>query len=151
MARHRPQFAYLEETPGAYVVDGFPLLQFDRPIDRYLLLGFALTWTANLTLIQIVDDQQYQLNGYAVFRNSDVKRWREITNDKFGAKAAVLHKLRPEAPAGVIITSMKEALSSAGQAFPLVTIHRERIERRVCYVDRKSTRLNSSHLGISYA
>jgi hypothetical protein len=31
---------------------------------------------------------------------------------------------------------MKDALSSAGAAFPLITIHRERIDPKVCYVGK---------------
>jgi hypothetical protein len=76
------------------------------------------------------------LNGYSIFRNSDVKRWRPIPKDDFLARAAVLHKLRPRKPAGVGIDSLRQALCSAGKAFPLVTIHTERVRRGVCYVGR---------------
>jgi hypothetical protein len=125
-----------EDHPDAYVANGFPLLQFDRPIDGDLLLGFALSWNSALTLIQVVETSQYQLNGYAIFRNSDVKRWRAIPNDEFYARAAVLQSLRPAVPAGLTITSMKEAISTAGKVFPLLTVHRERIKRGVCYVGK---------------
>ena len=118
-------------------MNAFPLLEFDRrPIDRHPLIGFALTWNEKLTLIQPVEDQQYLLNGYTIFRNADVKRWRPIRKDEFRARAAALHKLRPRMPAQVSIASIREALASAGKAFPLVTVHTERVKRGVCYVGR---------------
>jgi len=125
------------EFRKAFAVDGFPLLESDRrPVDQNSLVGFALTWNANLTLIQPIETEQFLLNGYTIFRNSDVKRWRPISNDDFQARAAILHKLGPRKPAKVGITSVREALSSAGKAFPLVTIHTERVRRGVCYIGR---------------
>ncbi len=125
------------EFREAFAVNGFPLLEFDRrPVDQYHLKGFALTWNAELTLIQPVETDQFLLNGYTIFRNGDVKRWRPIPKDDFLARAAVLHKLRPRKPANVKIDSVGQALASAGKAFPLVTIHTERLKRDVCYVGR---------------
>ena len=39
-------------------------------------------------------------------------------------------------PDGVDITSMKQAAASAGAEFTLITIHRERIKRGVCYIGK---------------
>lgn len=125
------------EFQEAFAVNGFPLLEFDRrPVNRHHLVGFALTWNEELTLIQPLEDQQFLLNGYTIFRNTDVERWRPIRKDDFLARAAALHKLRPRRPDKVSITSIRQALSSAGKAFPLVTIHTERAKRGVCYVGR---------------
>jgi len=125
------------EFREAFAVNAFPLLEFDRrPVDQHPLVGFALTWNEELTLIQPVEDQQFLLNGYTIFRNADVKRWRPIPKDEFRARAAALHKLRPRRPAQVSIASIREALASAGKAFPLVTIHAERVKRGVCSVGR---------------
>ncbi|HUI78923.1 MAG TPA: hypothetical protein VLY24_13440 [Bryobacteraceae bacterium] len=125
---------------GAYVASGFPLVWFDRkPLDRYPLTGFTLGWTSGrtgLTAVQILEDEQYRLNGYAIFRNSDVKRWRPILPHEFLARAADRQRLRPSVPAGLTIHSFKDAVLSAGKAFPLVTIHQERIERGVCYIGK---------------
>jgi hypothetical protein len=150
MSKHRELSGF--EQDGAFSVSGFPLLEFDRkPIDRHLLRGFVLTWNAKITLLQKVDDHQFLLDGYCVFRNSDVKRWRSIQAEDFCAKAAKLNRLRPSQPPNVTIASMTDAFSSAAAAFPLLTIHRERIERGVCYVGRllRATQRRAKMLSIS--
>ena len=82
-----------------FETNGFPLVQFNRrPIDRHLLLGFALAWTDDLTLVQVIDDSVFQFNGYAVLRNSDVRRWRAVAKEDFFARAARLNRLRPSMP-----------------------------------------------------
>lgn len=122
---------------GALIVGGFPLVEFGRaPVDPKVLRGFTLGWNAELTLIQVMDDVHYRLNGYAIFRNSDVKRWRSVVTDDFAARAAQLNKLRPNKPPKVRFASMKEAISSAGKEFPLITIHQERTDKRVCFVGK---------------
>jgi hypothetical protein len=125
------------EISGAFAAGGFPLVEFDRkPIDPDVSRGFALDWSPELTLVQVIESISFRFNGYAVFRNSDVRRWRPIPEDDFTARAAIIHKLRPSKPDAVTIGSMKEAISSAGAAFPLVTIHRERVKRGVCFVGK---------------
>jgi len=126
-----------DRPTSALVIRGFPLLEFDRaPVNRDVLRGFALGWNAELTLIAVIDDVQFRLNGYAIFRSSDVKRWRAVSTGDFLARAAKLNKLHPKKPVGVCFASMKQALASAGAAFPLITIHRERIDRTICEVGR---------------
>jgi hypothetical protein len=125
------------EVPGAFVVNGFPLLEFDRkPIDRHFLRGFVIDGSPQLSLVQILDCDSFRLDGYAVIRNADVRRWRAIPEDNFLARAARLHKLRPSKPDTVNIASLGEAAASAGAAFPLITIHCERIDKGACYVGR---------------
>ena len=115
----------------------FPLLEIDRkPIDPLLLRGFALDWNSDLTLIQILNCDLFQLDGYAIIRNSDVKKWRCVPKSDFLARAVRLRKQRPFKPRAVTIGSMKAALASAGAVFPLITVHRERISKQVCYVGK---------------
>jgi len=144
--------ALVDASERAFKARGFPLLEFDRaPIDRNALKGFALGWNSELTLIQVTDDVHFRLLGYAIFRNSDVKRWRPVRPDDFLARAVRLNRLRPSKPAGVSYESMKEAVSSVGAAFPLITIHRERIDRTVCYVGkvRRTSQRATTILSIS--
>lgn len=125
------------EEGAAFCLKGFPLVQFDRkPIDPDLLTGFVLAFNAKLTLLQKVDENQFLLDGYSVFRNSDVKRWRSIQPEEFFAKAAKLNKLRPSHPPNVTLASMRDAFSSAGAEFPLLAVHREHLKRGVCEVGK---------------
>lgn len=129
--------AHHRVAPEAFAVNGFPLLEFDRkPIDPSFLTGFVLSRSDDLTLIQVLDRHAFRLNGYAVFRNSDVRRWRAILKDEFLARVTRLHRLRPSKPNAVTIASMKRAAASAGATFPLITIHRERINRRICSIGK---------------
>jgi hypothetical protein len=123
-------------TPlGGYEVSGFPLVEFDRkPFDQYPITGFALDWNDDLTLFQDFDTELFQLNGYAVLRNSDIQRYRAIPEGDLLARAVGFQKIRPAMPNGVSIGSLREAAESAGAKFPLITIHRERIKKNVCHI-----------------
>lgn len=121
----------------AFTANGFPLIEFDRkPIDPNLMTGFALGWNTALTLIQLIEHETFRLNGYAIFRNLDVRRWRPVKSNDFLARAARVHRLRPSRPAAVRIDSLKVAIVSSGTVFPLITIHRERIKRGACHVGK---------------
>ncbi len=98
--------------------------------------GFALDWNRDLTLIHALNWDFFRLNGYAILRNSDVRRWRSFSKDDFIARAVRRQKVRPSMPDKVKISSMREAVRSAGTTFPLITIHREPMKRGVCYVGR---------------
>jgi len=129
----------MQVIPEAFHAKGFPLVQFDRPVDRDLRAGFVLGWDSELTLIHYMEAATARLDGYAVFRNSDIKRWRPVPTDDFLARAARLHRLRPSMPPGFafeLMPSMRAAITSAGEDFPLITIHRERIDKRFCQVGR---------------
>lgn len=122
---------------NAFGANGYPLLQWDRkPIDPHLLTGFALHWEEEFTLVHLMDDVHYCLDGYAVFRNANVRRWREVAPDEFEARAGKLQRLRPRVPAGLRLDSLKEIIATAGEVFPLLTLHRERLNRKVCYLGK---------------
>ena len=122
---------------SAFTRNGFPLAEFDRrPFDRWPLTAFVLDWGAALTLVQLFDTDSFQLDGYAVFRNSDVRGWRVIPNEDFLARAAAFNKVLPSRPKLVNIDSIKESVASGGASFKLITIHRERIKKDVCYIGK---------------
>jgi hypothetical protein len=130
----RPLF-YPQET--TYTVNGHPLFLFDRrPLDRDDLVGFVMDANDELTLIQVLDTAMFRLNGYTVFRNADIRRCRTVANDEFDARAAKLNRVKPVKPAGLNIGSMTTAIETAGAAFPLITLHPERVDKGACYIGR---------------
>ena len=72
------------------------VVEFDRkPIDRDLLRGFVLEFTNRLTLIGLLDEDRFDLDGYVVFRNSDVRRWRPVREDSVLVRALRLKGIKP--------------------------------------------------------
>lgn len=78
----------------------------------------------------------FQLDGYAVLRNSDVRRWRAFPAEDFVARAATFNNVLPSRPPRVNIASMGALVASAKKSPWLITIHRERIRKDVCYIGR---------------
>jgi hypothetical protein len=76
------------------------------------------------------------LDGFECFRISDV---RNLKADPYAVFAeAALNKRgerKPKKP-HIDISDVSAILISASRVFPLVTIHRERIEPQVCYIGR---------------
>jgi len=116
---------------------GFRLIEFNRkPIDPDPIRGFALAWNKDLTLIHVLESNRFRLNGYAIFRNEDVRKWRAFPPDDFLSRSARILRLAPSKPDGVAFSSMRQAIASAGASFPLVTVHRERIHRGGCDIGK---------------
>jgi hypothetical protein len=109
--------------PDAFTTNGFPLAEFDRrPVDLSPLRAFVLDRTSEITLAQVFNSDLFRLNGYVVFRDSDVRGWRAIPKHDFCARAAAFNTVRPLRPKAVKISSMKEAIASAGESLQLITI-----------------------------
>jgi hypothetical protein len=76
------------------------------------------------------------MNGYAVFPNQSVRRWRCLGPQTFLARAVKHKKLRPRLPKEVRFETWQEICSSAGSQFSLLTIHREAVVKNACWVGR---------------
>jgi hypothetical protein len=112
-------------------------IEFDRkPVDRDLVRGFVLEFSERLTLISPLDDERFELNGYTVIRNCDVRRWRQSEEDSFCVRALKLKGIQPTRKRGLSLASWPELLKTANELFPLITISRERIDRNVCQIGR---------------
>jgi hypothetical protein len=116
------------------------LVEFDRkPLDLNKLVGFVLQFTDELTLLQPVDFDRMELNGYSVIRNKDVQGWRPVGPETCTGRVLKLKGIGPEPLEGLDLSSWRELLTSAGDLFPLLTLHREKLNPRVCYVGRVSS------------
>lgn len=109
------------------------LVEFDRkPIDPYEILGFVLDWSRDLTLLHVLNTHRMELNGYAVIRNSDVRRWRSVQS--FVARARTLKGIKPAPLDGISLANWRGILDTASKQFSLLTIHREAMDPSVCYI-----------------
>jgi hypothetical protein len=87
------------------------LVAFDRnPIDPHLLEGFALAWSDDLTLLQVVNTDRMETNGYSVIRNVDVRRWRPLGHQTFIARAIAMKGVKPAFLETVALGNWREVL-----------------------------------------
>jgi hypothetical protein len=99
--------------------------------------GFVVDVSESLILLQRCDWDTFQFNGYSVIRSEDVASYRFFDKKEYWKFRAAQHfKLKPKAPAGVLISSLPVLLESAAKIFPLLTIHREKINSEVCYIGK---------------
>ena len=112
------------------------LVQFTRPFESGSVNGYILGVGPRFCLVAIVEEAS-RFNGFQCFRLSDVRELQ--VPHKYAAFAEAVLKRRgkriPRTPR-VSLASIKALLISASRRFPLVTIHRERIDPDVCEIGR---------------
>lgn len=113
-----------------YRVGGFPMMEFRLAfLPRDTIAGFALDWSGDLTLLHYFDPFQFRLDGYWLFRNEDVRRWRGVARDELLAQAAQVNRARPVHPGGILTTNWAIALPTIEAHYGLVSMFRERIKK----------------------
>jgi hypothetical protein len=112
------------------------LVRFASALERGTVNGYVLDIGPKFLLIALVSDG-LRPNGFQCYRLSDVRKLR--VPDKYAQfHEAVLKKRRysfPKKPP-VAVSSLSELLRTANDAFPLVTIHREKVDASVCWIGR---------------
>jgi hypothetical protein len=113
------------------------VISFKRPkIDDLWLRGFVLDYSDELTLLSVLNDDFY-LNGFTVIRNSDITQYRTYDDkDFFLNRALRLKSIKARRKPRVDLTNWKTLLISAQKLFPLITIRREAISNKVCYIGK---------------
>lgn len=86
-------------------------------------------------LLALVSDRLWY-DGFECFRIIDVSDVRPDPYTQFAEAALQKRGERMPRRPRVSVRSLDELLLSAGRAFPLVTIHRERIEPDVCHIGK---------------
>ena len=108
-------------------------------IDNYDLRGFVLDYSDDLTLLNVLDNNFY-LNGFTVVRNSDITRYRAYDKDDYFLNMALrLKSIKPARKPKIDLANWAAVLLSAQKLFPLLTIHREAISNKVCYIGKLVT------------
>ena len=112
------------------------LVRFASAFERGTVNGYVLSIGPKFFLIALVSDG-LQLNGFQCYRFSDIRKLQ--VPDKYARfHEAVLKKRGQRIPKKppVDVSSLAKLLLTANRAFPLVTIHRERVDRSACWIGR---------------
>lgn len=105
------------------------IVEFNRkPFDRHKLLGFLLDFNDDFTLIQELDNDWYQVDGYYIFQNSSVKSFRVYDKEEYFLNEVVkIKKLKPKPVPKISIESWETILQTVNDNFNLVGIESELI------------------------
>ena len=110
-------------------------IRFKRRFEVGHVRGYVLDVGPEFFLLSLVSDR-VRFDGFECFRISDV---RNLMPDPYCAFAEAALKKRgerkPKKPA-VSVATIGAILVSATRVFPLVTIHRERVEPDICHIGR---------------
>ncbi len=112
------------------------LVRFASALDRGTVNGYVLDIGPQFFLLALVSDG-IRFNGFQCYRLSDVRKLR--VPDKYAPfHEAVLKKRGERIPKKppVVVSSLAELLLTANHAFPLVTIHREKVDGGACWIGR---------------
>jgi hypothetical protein len=112
------------------------LVRFASALDRGTVNGYVLDIGPQFFLLAMVSDG-IRFNGFQCYRLSDVRKLR--VPDKYALfHEAVLKKRGERIPKKppVVVNSLAELLLTANRAFPLVTIHREKVDGSACWIGR---------------
>ncbi|GAC1687436.1 MAG: hypothetical protein PVS2B2_26290 [Candidatus Acidiferrum sp.] len=112
------------------------LVRFASALERGTVCGYVLDIGPQFFLIALVSDG-IRFNGFQCYRLSDVRKLQ--VPDKYELFHEAVLKQRgersPKKPR-VNVSNISQLLLSAARAFPLVTIHREKANRSVCWIGR---------------
>jgi hypothetical protein len=112
------------------------LVRFASALDRGTVNGYVLDIGPQFFLIALVSDG-LRPNGYQCYRLADIRKLR--VPDKFAQFHEAVLKKRgirfPKKPR-VDVSSIEKLLQTANRAFPLITIHREKVDASACWIGR---------------
>ncbi|MBZ5521632.1 MAG: hypothetical protein LAP21_05175 [Acidobacteriia bacterium] len=112
------------------------LVRFTRPFEEGSVDGYVLNIGPRFFLIALIGEG-IRLSGFQCFRLSDVRElWVPHKYARFYEAALKKRGERIPKKPPVSVHSLPELLLSANRAFPLVTIHREKVDPDVCHIGR---------------
>ncbi len=112
------------------------LVRFTRTFEDGSVNGYILDISSRWFLLALVGDS-IRFNGFQCFRLSDVREL-QVPHPYAKFNEAALKKRRERLPKKprVSVENVEELLMSANRLFPLVTIHREKLDSDVCQIGR---------------
>jgi hypothetical protein len=123
------------------------LMRFTRPLEPGWVKGYVLGIGARCLLVALVSDDIW-LNGFQCFRLADVREV-QVPDEYTSFIEAALAKRKQRTPKKppVKLDTLEELLLTANRAFPLITIHREKVDPDVCEIGRV-TGVSKSHVSL---
>jgi hypothetical protein len=109
------------------------MVRFRHRFAQYSTKGYIAGVGADLCLVTMIDDR-IRWDGFLVCRNRDLRDLREEPYATFVATALRRRGARRPAKPRVELANFARVLRSAGRSFPLVTIHRERVDAEICQI-----------------
>lgn len=106
-----------------------------RTAEVHHLDVFVIGVGAEWVLVQPIQDR-IDLDGYEALRLKDITKVEESPRSAFFGVVLAHRKQKPKAVKKVALDSVDALLLSASRAFPLVAVHRERVDPGVCEVGR---------------
>jgi hypothetical protein len=111
------------------------LVRFSRRFENTTVRGYVLDIGPVFFLFALVSDRIW-LDGFECFRVADIRKVKPDPYRTFAERALKLRGERFPKKPRVDLTSAEDLLLSAMRAFPLVTIHREKLDPDVCSIGR---------------
>jgi hypothetical protein len=110
-------------------------VRFSRRFEDSSVRGYVQDIGPKFFLITLVSDRIW-FDGFECFRIGDAENVRVDPHTHFVETALVLREAKMPSAAGVSVANIRELLLTAGQRFPLVSIHREEINPHACHIGR---------------
>ena len=112
------------------------LVRFCRPYEEGEVDGYMLGIGPQFFLVAVVGDE-IRFNAYQCFRVSDVRRL-QVPSPRSGFYETAFKLRRERIPKmpRVSLATLPSLLQSASRKFPLITIHREKVDPDVCQIGR---------------
>ena len=108
-----------------------------RPRKLGKLAGFVMHITDDMILLHGLEKDGFRLNGYYVVCQKMVGRYRVFSKPEYWQFRAIEHfRIKPKQPRGISLQSLPILLRSIAENYPLITIHREKIDSEVCFIGR---------------
>jgi hypothetical protein len=110
-------------------------VRFSRRFEKHAVRGYVLDVGPQFFLLALVSDRIWY-DGFECFRISDVSKLRPDPYEPFVEQALRARGEKWPGKPRISLKNIQELVLTAGQAFPLVAIHREEVDPNVCWIGR---------------
>ena len=121
------------------------IVKFYSPYEPGSVYGYVLDMGPEFFLLALIDDH-IRFNGFQCYRVSDVRKLKTpAPAAEFMTNALRLRRESIDEKPDIDLSNITALLLSASQLFPLITIHREKMNPDTCKIG-KLIEVNDSHL-----